>query len=223
MLLAVAVLALVAAAGVTVRWAVTRVDALGRVAPFPVISMAVSLLVAAGAGVPVLRHAQFERRLARVASELAGHPVTVRCETLSEAWTDAHPELGYVRFDASGRPEPLATITVQACRDLRAWVGSDHDRIREEQMIAVHVLTHEAMHLTGELDEARTECRAVQRDARTAELLGATPAQAASLARAYWESVYPRMPDAYRSAECVAGGRMDEGLASSPWSDVKGR
>src|SRR5690349_9351918 len=98
MLLAVAVLGLLGAAGATVRWRLTRVDALGRVTPFPRISVALGVAVALVAGVPVLRHAQLERQLGAVASTLVGHPVSIRCETLSQAWTDAHTELGYVRF-----------------------------------------------------------------------------------------------------------------------------
>ena len=37
----------------------------------------------------------------------------------------------------------------------------------------MHVLSHEAMHMTGYTDEAEAECRAMQVDARTARLLGA--------------------------------------------------
>ena len=49
------------------------------------------------------------------------------------------------------------------------------------------------------------------------ELLGASPADARALAVRYWRSVYPYMPDGYRSGECRAGGAMDEHLADSPW------
>ena len=81
----------------------------------------------------------------------------------------------------------------------------------------MHVLTHEAMHLSGRLDEAVAECAAVQRDAQTARLLGAGPADAAELAGAYWRNVYPLMPEGYRSGKCRAGGAMDERLADAPW------
>jgi hypothetical protein len=43
------------------------------------------------------------------------------------------------------------------------------------------------------------------------------------LALAYWIRVYPDMPDDYRSAECAAGGAMDEGLDMAPWAAVKSR
>ena len=221
MLLAVAVLGAVTAVAVAARWAAHRVDALGRSRSFPVVGTALPLLVALAAGVPVVRHANLESRLDDVAGVLAGHPVKVRCETLTQSWLDAHAELGYVRFDAAGRPEPLATLTVDACHDLGAWIGSDHRHPSLPQIVAVHVLTHEAMHLTGQRDEARTECAAVQRDVRTATLLGATPDQARQLATAYWQLVYPGLSPAYRSAECGPGRAWDEGADDAPWLDVK--
>jgi len=221
MLQAVTILALLAAAGVAVRWTATRVDTLGRRSPFPVVGVAVPLVVALLAGIPVVRHARTEARLARVASALVGHRVEVRCETLSQAWTSAHTELGYVRFGADGQPEPLATLTVDACSDLSAWIGGHRSDAPQNQVIAVHVLTHEAMHLAGETNEARTECAAVQRDARTATLLGATAEQARAVARRYWRISYPDLPADYRTPECAPGGALDEGLPDAPWAPVK--
>ena len=90
-------------------------------------------------------------------------------------------------------------------------------RPTRDQVVAVHVLTHGARHMSGLLDEAVAECAAVQRDAQTARLLGARPADAAALAAAYWANIYPLMPDRYRSGECRPGGAMDEHLADAPW------
>jgi hypothetical protein len=221
MLQAVTIGSLLVAAAVAVRWTATRTDVLGRRRSFPVIGVAVPLLVAVVAGVPVVRHARTEARLAQVAAALVGHQVTVRCETLSQAWTSAHTELGYVRFDADGQPEPLATLTVDACSDLSDWMGDHRGDAPQNQVVAVHVLTHEAMHLAGERNEARAECAAVQRDARTAALLGATPAQARAVAWRYWRIDYPTLPDDYRTADCAPGAALDEGLEDAPWSGVK--
>ena len=102
------------------------------------------------------------------------------------------------------------------CRDLAAYLRSDKRRPTRDQ-VAVHVLTHEAMHLSGRLDEPAAECAAVQRDAHTARLLGAPADAAAGLAASYWRTIYPRMPDGYRSPECRPGGAMDERLADAPW------
>ena len=66
----------------------------------------------------------------------------------------------------------------------------------------MHLLTHETMHMTGLTSEAETECLATQRDADMARALGASPADAHSLATAYWIGVYQHMPETYRSADC---------------------
>jgi hypothetical protein len=218
----VAVLALLGAAAVLVRWTVTRVDALGRHRSFPVVGMSILVVIAIVAGVLVVRHAQLQDRLAAAASVLAGHVVQVRCETLSQAWTDAHPELGYVQFDPDGRPELRATITVQTCHALSDWLGSDREHPSLQEVIAVHVLTHESMHLAGQANEARAECAAVQRDVRTATLLGASLVQARGLAVVYWRQVYPRLPEAYESSDCAQGGALDEGLPDTPWNLATG-
>jgi hypothetical protein len=214
------VLAVLAAVGVLVRWSVTRVDALGRRRSFPVVWASIFVVIAIAAGVPVVRHAQLQDHLASAASAVVGHPAQVRCETLSQAWTDAHPEAGYVQFGPDGRPEPVATLSVQTCGDLSDWLGSDREHPSLQQVIAVHVLTHESMHLIGQADEARAECAAVQRDVRTATLLGATPAQARALAVVYWREVFPRLTAAYQSADCAQGGALDEGLPDAPWNLV---
>ena len=84
-------------------------------------------------------------------------------------------------------------------------------------MVAVHVLTHETAHLTGLVSEAEAECWAMQHDARTAQGLGATPAQAQALAERYWREVYPRMATAYRSETCAPGGPLDRTPDDDVW------
>jgi hypothetical protein len=206
---------------VVVRWAVHRVDALGRTRGFPVLATGVPLALALVGGIPAIRHAQVERRLADVASQLTGIPVTVRCETIGQAWTDAHPEAGYVMFGADGRPARSATLTWQTCTDLESWLGSDRVHPSLAQVVAVHVLTHESMHMAGLREEDQAECAAVQRDVRTAGLLGATPVQARALAVEYWTAVYPLLSPDYRSPECRPDGLLDEHTAGAPWAIVK--
>jgi hypothetical protein len=217
-LLAVCIGLTALACTITVRWAVVRVDALGRTSPFPVLTAGLPMVAAGLCAVPVMRHAQLEAELGRVAGILSGVPASVRCETVSQAWLETHPERGYVRLTADGRPETEAVVTYDTCNDLAAWIGSDHRRPSQDQVIAVHVLTHEAMHLAGRIDEAAAECAAVQRDSHTAQLLGASAGQARALARDYLLTVYPTMPDAYRSPQCVPGGSMDEQLENSAWA-----
>ena len=199
-------------------WLRRRTDAIGRPRGFPVWSVALLGLLAVTATVPVVRTARLEHRLSAVASTLAGFPVTVDCQSRGQEMTDLGHELGWVAYDRAGRPEPRTLIKRRPCSDLRDYLGSDKDSPSRDQVIAVHVLGHEARHMAGQTVESEAECAAVQRDALTARLLGATPEQATELARTYWATVYPQMPDAYRTDECAPGMRLDEHLPDAPWA-----
>jgi hypothetical protein len=211
------VAALVLAGGLTVRWSLTRYDALGRARGFPTISVTLCLVIGIGAAVPVGLHARTERRLTAAASAVAGIDVAVHCQTVGGSSLDLGQELGYVKFGADGVPERSTLIKRTPCRDLAAWLRSDRSGPTRGQLIAVHVLTHETMHMAGSTDEAVTECRAMQRDALMARRLGADPVAAGQLASRYWREIYPTMPEAYRSSACVPGGALDERLPDPPW------
>ncbi len=219
MLTALAIVATLAAAGLTGRWSMRRYDALGRPRGFPTISVALLLVLATASAVPVVRHRLLERRLSSVASTLVGIAVTVHCQTAGQQMIDTGSELGWVRFDATGAPEHSTLVKREPCAALSAYLhGDGRSTPSPDTVIAVHVLTHEAEHMAGLTGESSAECAAVQRDATTARLLGATQQQAAALAAAYWSEVYPGMPDDYRSGECRAGGAMDERLPGAPWA-----
>jgi hypothetical protein len=219
-LLWAAVALLASATVVAGRWLLRPRDGLGRPKPFPVVSVVALVLVGGGLLVPVVRHHRLEQRLTAVASDLVGAPVTVHCQTAGQEFVDAGAELGYVRWGPDGVPEHETLVKHAQCGELADYLRSGKDAPSEDQVVAVHVLTHEAMHMAGETAEAVAECQAVQRDARTAELLGATPDQARRLADAYYTGVFPRMPDDYRSDDCAPGHRLDEGLPTAPWTSA---
>jgi hypothetical protein len=200
------------------RWWLHRYDALGRSRRFPHFTVALLGLLAAASAMPTyLRHHE-EDRLSAVASTLVGVGVRVHCQTLGGEFTDATGDLGHVRFSADGVPEHQTLIKRGPCTDLRHYLASDKSHPSAGEVVAVHVLTHESMHMRGQRSESMAECEAVQRDAETAQLLGATPAQAMLLARTYWIADYPLMPDAYRTSDCAPGGGLDEHLPNPPWS-----
>lgn len=214
----VSVVFTVGAAVLAARWWTTRVDALGRAKPFPYVSVGLLGVLAVTAVIPgYLRHRE-ERSLAAVATRLVGAPATVRCQSLGQELVDLGSELGYVRFAANGVPERRTLIKRGPCKALNSYRHSDKRAPSDDQVIAVHVLTHESMHMRGLTDEAAAECAAIQRDELTAELLGAEEAEARQLARRYWLLDYPQMPDNYRSGGCTPGGAMDEHLPMSPWN-----
>lgn len=217
MLLTLACGLLLAAVGLAGRWSLRRTDALGRSRAFPLVS--VILLAGLGLGllVPVVRQHRLEARLDRVASTLVGAPATVHCQTAGQELVDVGAELGYVKYDADGVPEHATLIKRGACKHLAAYARGDHDEPSRDEVVAVHVLSHEARHMAGTTDEAAAECQAVQRDAWTAQLLGASAEEGLALARRYWREVYPNMPSDYVAASCRPGGSMDEHLPAPPW------
>src|SRR3954447_3958080 len=212
----IAVLFLLAAFAVAVRWWLRRYDALGRPRSFPYLGVGLLVVLALVMAVPpYLRH-QEEDRLSAVATRLVGTTVKVHCQSLGQEMVDVGSELGYVKWAADGVPEHQTLIKHGPCRALHAYEKSSKLAPTDDEVIAVHVLTHESMHMRGLTDEAQAECAAMQRDATTATLLGADAASAAALARRYWTSMYPRLPDDYRSTECVAGASLDEHLPDAP-------
>jgi hypothetical protein len=214
----VALALLAVALAVAARWALRRRDGLGRERPFPIIS--VVLLVGLGAGllVPVIRHHRLEGRLTDVATTLVGAPAVVHCQTAGREMLDLGPELGWVSWGPGGVPEHATLIKRAPCSRLASYLRGDHAHPSADEIIAVHVLSHESRHMAGTTNEAATDCEAMQRDAWTARLLGASPAEALALSRSYWRTVYPRMPEDYVTGECAPGQRLDEHLPDAPWS-----
>ncbi len=202
---------------VIVRWVFRRYDSLGRARAFPVISVVLLSIAASAAGAPGILRWREERALERAASALVGFPVRVKCQSFGGAFVDTGAELGWVPFGSDGVPERETLIKYEPCDALRDYLRSDGSAPTYDQLVAVHVLTHEAMHMAGLAEESEAECAAVQRDAQMAELLGASPGDAALLAETYWQTVYPRMPDGYRTGDCRDGGKLDERLPLAPW------
>ena len=214
----IAIALVVGALALAWRWASTRVDALGRVRPFPYVRIGLLAVLAVAVLMPgYLRH-QEEKSLSAVATRLVGAPAAVQCQSFGQELVDLGSELGYVRYGADGKLEHRTMIKHGPCKALNAYRRSDKHHPTDDEVIAVHVLTHESMHMRGLGDEATAECAAVQRDELTAKLLGADDADARELARRYWLLDYPQMPDDYRSGDCRPGGAMDEQLASAPWA-----
>jgi hypothetical protein len=129
------------------------------------------------------RVATDEARLAAVASEIAGRPLTVVCYRHGEP---GDPLLwggwGYVALFGS-----TVNLSEEACDGALAIADQDVSIPLIEQALGALSLTHESLHLRLELpfgrraSEAQTECRAVKRVQETMLELGASPALAAQL------------------------------------------
>jgi hypothetical protein len=200
------------------RWWPRRRDGLGRPRTFPGASIAALAMTGALLLEPGLQRHRLEATLAHAATKLVGVPVAVHCQTAGEELLDTDQKLGFVASGADGAPERRTTLKRDVCSALASYLGSDHARPSEDEVRAVHVLSHESRHMAGVQDEAMAECQAVQRDAAAARLLGADITQASRLARYYWLVTYHRMPAGYVSASCAPGGPWDEHLPDAPWN-----
>jgi hypothetical protein len=166
---------------------------------------------------------QNEERLGTVASAIAGREVQVRCPGVVGKVLSWDIVEGSVRFDASGRPADETRLRAFTCAELDALAEgeraetlacAERDGVAcgqpaHDLALAVDVLAHESWHLAGIIDEAITECRALQTMAWTAQQLGATREQGHALARIHFASGYRRLPSRYQSGACVDGGELD--------------
>lgn len=209
-------LAFALGAGVlVVRWLANRQHG---VRAFPAISVGSCAVLAVVASLPVVVRADLDARLGTDASKLIGVKVAVNCQTLTGSTVDMGRELGYVQWGPNGVPEHKTLIKHQQCNDLESYLHSSKKHPTAAQILAVHVLSHESMHMAGNTSEAVAECYAMQHDAQLAQIMGAPHAAAVALSKQYWLTVYPRMPDAYTTGACRAGGPLDLHLPDAPWA-----
>lgn len=176
-----------------------------------------------------LRRHQNEQRLAVVASELAQRDVGVECPGFFARLVEITPHSGWVSFDANGRPADDTQLSATTCKSLeRLWRADQPPsfacvpvgtcaRSTAELVDGIVTLAHEAWHLRGLVDEAETQCYAVQSVERTALLLGISPADAhlISLAVAAAHAASPQ--GEYHSLECRPGGRYDRAPHTTAW------
>jgi hypothetical protein len=138
-----------------------------------------------------------------VLSQVTG--ASADCERLSEELFNVSQFQGYVYYDGSN----VAHLRRNVCHNLWDYAHGGQAHPTEGQIIAVHIVAHETMHINGIQSEAVAECRAVQLNYLVAEALGATPEQARALQRRYYADYYPRQQEDYVSAGCAEGGELD--------------
>ena len=178
----------------------------------------------------------FERSTSHIASQLAGSDVAVECVTRG-GWQMLSHRYGFDRAstlaltplrresEAALVPTGRSLFSPRACSLAQAfWLapsepGSrlcDHGyRLVGEcddwaaKLLAVHILGHESMHLSGVVDEAAAECLSTQLGAFVATRLGAPRGFSRSLAAEYWRYYYRDQDPRYLSPACRSGGTLD--------------
>ena len=184
--------------------------------------LATVLVLAALFAWPPLHRWHFEHFLSAKATALADdHHTRVHCSTMFDTIFD--PEML-----AGGHADPrTGKIVIQppGCTALRSYLHHAN-RASEQELWSLGLFTHESMHVRGELNEALTECEAVQRNYRAAKLLGVPDRIAKENALDYYRIIYRRrselgyMQAQYYSNECAPGQTMDEHLSDSTWADL---
>ena len=167
-----------------------------------------------------LRREENENRLALVASEVALRDVDVSCPGFWTRLVEITPNAGWVGFDEHGRPSDQASLSAATCSGLeQVWRGEQRSfrctlagacsEGTRAAMQGIVTLAHESWHLRGIVDEARTQCYAVQSVEAVAQALGVVPLEARALAvRVALDDA--RMPvGEYHSGQCRPGGRYD--------------
>jgi hypothetical protein len=193
------------------------------------------LLVVAAAGIAwyASGHADAKRqqqRLGAIASEIAGHRVSIHCQSLGGELIDVSSEDGKVKFDGEGRPAGHADLKRKICKSLARFprdlatpafrcvdTGAPCKKRIREDIWAAHVLAHESWHLAGQAAEDVAECNGLQTTAFVAAKLGAGAKRAQAIAEYVWTTLYPHTPESYRSDDCRNGGKLDLHPYSSVW------
>jgi hypothetical protein len=186
------------------------------------------VLVAGGWAFEKHTRAGNERALSAVATELAGRPVHVHCESFWHSVVGVGGTLGDVPFP-DGRAATYTHITRHMCDELgrfreaperpelacleqvdwsRFQAGDACSLGAEEMAEALITLTHESMHMRGWADEAVAQCYAIQEVAFTVEQLGGSRQEGAAVA-SYALAMQPYMPTDYQSSDCAASRSLD--------------
>ena len=130
--------------------------------------LAVVLVLAVIFAWPPVHTWYFQRFLSAKATELAdGHRAIVHCNTIFDTMLDSE-------MLAAGHANPLnGKIGIQHpwCDILSSYLRHP-GRASAKEIWSLNMFTHESMHIRGEMNEARTECQAVQRNSGAAKLLG---------------------------------------------------
>lgn len=185
--------------------------------------VAVCLALALSSAWYPLHYWHFQRHLSVIATELAdSHPATVHCNTAFDSIFDNDP------FAAGHASPETGQIVFQHpwCATLLDYLAHP-DRANQQELHSLDMLTHESMHVRGELNEAKAECQAIQRNYRTAKLLGVPDriARKNALDIYYYNymqlSAAPERVAAYFSDQCAPGKALDEHLSDSTWIEVE--
>ena len=174
------------------------------------------------------RREENENRLALVASAVALRDVDVSCPGFWTRLVEITPNAGWVDFDEHGRPSDETSLSAATCGSLeRIWrrnqgsflclLTGGCDRATLNAVSGVVTLAHESWHLRGIVNEARTQCYAVQTTEMVARRLGVTPRDARVIALRVAADDSRAPEGEYHSVQCRPGGAYDLRPDTAAW------
>lgn len=150
--------------------------------------------------------AEAAARFSQEASQIAGKPVTIRCDEAGEFVGAVQHADGVAAVGGE-----LAYLTPERCLDLYRLAFKGEVRFNQGAR-AIAVLAHEAWHLRGVSDEGITECYALQSGVELGQRLGVSADTARRMMRRQLVENSLRLGSSaeYRvPEECRDGGRLD--------------
>jgi hypothetical protein len=145
-------------------------------------------------------------RFAEEASLVAGKQVTIYCDESGDFVGAVQHADGVAQLGGTH-----AYLTPERCHDLYR-LAFDGQVTGSQTGRAIAVLAHEAWHLRGEGDEARTECYALQSGVEVGQRLGLSESRARQLMRQQLTENALRGAGSFEyrvSSECRDGGSLD--------------
>ena len=175
-----------------------------------------------------VRREENENRLALVASEIALRDVDVSCPGFWTRLVEITPNAGWVDFDENGRPSDRTSLSASTCKSLeRLWRGEQRsfacllgpgcDEGTLRAVYGIVTLAHESWHLRGVVNEAQTECYAVQTTELVARSLGVSPTDAHMIALRVAAEDASSPPGEYHSLLCRPGAAYDLHPGTPDW------
>jgi hypothetical protein len=174
------------------------------------------------------RREENENRLALVASAVASRDVDVSCPGFWARLVEITPNSGWVDFDEHGNPGDKTNLSASTCRGLeRVWRGDqesfgclfgggcDQDTLRA--VYGIVTLAHESWHLRGVVDEAVTQCYAIQTVERVALQLGVGSLDSHMIALRVAADDAASPTGQYHAAACHPGGAYDRHPETPDW------
>lgn len=156
-----------------------------------------------------VRHSLFQNKLASATEQLLNkESVYVDCNSYLDS---------IFHFNLAGyvyRGSDKINLEVRVCQNLKSYLDEPSEASRQE-LFALHVLTHEAMHVAGQFNEPLADCQAFQRNHLMAQYLGVPEyiaQQNAIDAHRYRSKQHP-----YYSPQCEPRKAMDEELPHAVW------